>query len=462
MYVISDVVFITAVSVPENVMPIFQAQSMMLKAIQLGKLIHNIQKERDMGILFMSKIGPGTKVFLIQEYEKTDRTFADMSSWPAEFANHPEKYFRTKQALIIHINNHRNQLNPNSPDVMGEITFYSEIIEFIMQWMIERIRESGFGNTWKSLVVFQKITRCILDAGAERAFGALFFAQGNFPDKDLYDNFYRRLFRFNYNYRSSTFYSDLVNPFLDTVTDQTNSTKAIRELRGEIKLSNFSGSYVSGEKAQSYFDNVTFRLDYLYTLQNHIALRIIQRINSTVNGHIQNIIVFSVMASVVIFLCPFIMMFAETLTSSMQKYSRVLVEATDHLDKEKSRTDSLLYQMLPKFVAEKLKRSSKIDSQYFKSATIMFTSVVDFTQLSIEFSPIELLDILNKLYTCIDEKIEKYDVYKVETINDTYMVVSGRTVFLGKFKSFETFTETGIFISVYNHCTCYTNIQSYS
>ena len=101
-----------------------QAKKSMSIVVVLGRLIHRLQRERDMSVLYLSDLGPGTKTFLLAEYIATDDALQRLPVWPGELKINPREEFRSKANMMTYISQHRNSLNPATVNLYDEISFY--------------------------------------------------------------------------------------------------------------------------------------------------------------------------------------------------------------------------------------------------------------------------------------------------------------------------------------------------
>uniref|UniRef100_A0A8D3EB28 guanylate cyclase n=1 Tax=Scophthalmus maximus TaxID=52904 RepID=A0A8D3EB28_SCOMX len=113
------------------------------------------------------------------------------------------------------------------------------------------------------------------------------------------------------------------------------------------------------------------------------------------------------------------------LTNQLERKKEELRILSRHLEAEKEKTETLLYAMLPRHVANQLKDGKSVEAGEFEVCTILFSDVVTFTNICAACEPIRIVHMLNCMYSKFDRLTSIHDVYKVETIGDAYMVVGG-------------------------------------
>jgi len=124
-------------------------------------------------------------------------------------------------------------------------------------------------------------------------------------------------------------------------------------------------------------------------------------------------------------------LFALYFNWDIDRRARKVFAAQLELDAERRKTEELLYNVLPREVAARLKAGEAV-ADSFSNLTVIFVDIVGFSQLAKRLSPGMLVKLLNAFFSAADRCAERHGIEKVKTIGDAYLAVAGGMGSAGK------------------------------
>jgi adenylate cyclase len=114
------------------------------------------------------------------------------------------------------------------------------------------------------------------------------------------------------------------------------------------------------------------------------------------------------------------------LTIGFSFYNRAILNSTQRaLDREAARSESLLLNILPAVIAERLKQATDLIADPIPQSSILFADIVGFTEISREMDAAQLVGMLNEIFVGFDRAAKRLGLEKIKTIGDAYMVAAG-------------------------------------
>jgi adenylate cyclase len=113
------------------------------------------------------------------------------------------------------------------------------------------------------------------------------------------------------------------------------------------------------------------------------------------------------------------------LSNSINSMLEQIEVGAKQLAVEQEKAERLLLNILPEPIAAQLKQSQDAIAEHFDDVTILFADIVGFTPLSAKLGAIELVSLLNRVFSTFDHYAERLGLEKIKTIGDAYMVAAG-------------------------------------
>uniref|UniRef100_A0A3B5BDA0 Guanylate cyclase soluble subunit alpha-1 n=1 Tax=Stegastes partitus TaxID=144197 RepID=A0A3B5BDA0_9TELE len=181
----------------------------------------------------------------------------------------------------------------------------------------------------------------------------------------------------------------------------TDNTGKLMDLKGQmIYVSESNAILFLGSPCVDKLEELTGRGLYLSDIPIHNALRDVVLVGEQAKAQ-------------------------DGLKKRLGKAKAALEHAHQALEEEKKKTVDLLFSIFPGTVAQQLWQGETVQAKKFDGVTMLFSDIVGFTAVCSLCTPMQVITMLNELYTRFDHHCGELDVYKVETIGDAYCVAGG-------------------------------------
>ena len=103
----------------------------------------------------------------------------------------------------------------------------------------------------------------------------------------------------------------------------------------------------------------------------------------------------------------------------------IFLGASRKADDSYQKAEELLLNILPAPIAERLKREGRAIADGYEEVTVLFADIVDFTPMSQRSGPLDMVRLLDEIFSELDTLVERHGLEKIKTIGDAYMAVGG-------------------------------------